>query len=49
MKSSEGRLGRWTLFLQDLDFFVQHVKGKENVVADALSRCCILIENKQEE
>jgi hypothetical protein len=26
-----------------LDFSVQHVKGKENVVADALSRCCIMV------
>jgi len=37
-KKLEGRLARWILALQEYDFTVQHVKGVENGVADALSR-----------
>ena len=29
---------RWLAFLREYDFEIQHIKGKENKVADALSR-----------
>ena len=32
------RLTRWSLLLQEYDIVIQHIKGKDNVVADALSR-----------
>lgn len=33
-----GRLARWAVQLSDYDFTVSYTPGKENVVADALSR-----------
>ena len=33
-----GRQARWMAFLSEFDFEVRHIKGKENKVADALSR-----------
>lgn len=33
-----GRLARWIMKLQQFDFDIKHVKGKNNVVPDALSR-----------
>ncbi|MFO0003049.1 MAG: Ty3/Gypsy family RNase HI domain-containing protein, partial [bacterium] len=41
MKSDTGRVARWRLFLQEFDFVIQHLEGKRNVVADALSRCLV--------
>lgn len=32
------RLMRWSLFLQAYDLDIRHIKGTENVIADALSR-----------
>ena len=32
------RQARWLYFLSEYDFEIQHIKGKENKVADALSR-----------
>lgn len=32
------RLTRWVLFLQQFDFKISHIKGKENIIADTLSR-----------
>ena len=32
------RQARWLSFLSEFDFEVRHIKGKENKVADALSR-----------
>ena len=37
-KNKNQRLTRWSLFLQEWDLEISHVKGKENVVPDALSR-----------
>lgn len=37
-KDLSGRLARWSLQLQSHKFTIRHVKGKDNVVADALSR-----------
>lgn len=38
IRDPRGRLGRWSLELQDCDFEVVHRPGTSNVVADALSR-----------
>ena len=32
------RKARWLYFLSEYDFEIQHIKGKENKVVDALSR-----------
>ena len=32
------RQARWLAFLSEYDFEIQHIKGKENKFADALSR-----------
>ena len=32
------RLMRWVLFLQGYDLDIRHIKGVDNVIADALSR-----------
>jgi len=37
MKNKNQRLTRWSLILQDLE--IKHIKGKDNVLADAFSRC----------
>lgn len=34
---------RWTLFLQKLNFVLKRMKGKQNVVEDALSRMSHLL------
>ncbi|KAM8718934.1 hypothetical protein ACLKA7_011611 [Drosophila subpalustris] len=38
LKDLSGRLARWSLSLQAFNFNVAHSKGKDNVVADMLSR-----------
>ena len=38
MKNHNQRLLRWGLLLQEYDMDICHIKGKENVIADALSR-----------
>ena len=38
MKTHNQRLLRWALFLQKFNLKVCHIKGKDNVIADALSR-----------
>ena len=37
MKNHNQRLLRWGLLLQEYNLHLEHIKGKENVVADALS------------
>ena len=32
------RQRQWSEFMSEYDFFISYIKGKENVVADALSR-----------
>ncbi len=49
MNSVEGRLARWRLMMQELDFTVQHIPGKENIIANSLSRCCVVVEDNEEE
>ena len=34
---------RWLVFLSEYDFEIQHIKGKENKVADALRRNVIFM------
>ena len=38
VKLSAGRLARWSLFLQGFSFTIHHRPGKQNKVADSLSR-----------
>ena len=39
MKNSNQRLLRWSLMLQEYNIEVRHIRGKDNVIADCLSRC----------
>ena len=42
----EGMLGRWSIQFQEYDFNIHHIKGTDNMLADAVSRqlvcaiCC---------
>ena len=38
MKNTNQRLLRWSLALQEYNLDIRHIRGKDNVVADALSR-----------
>ena len=38
MKNKDQRLLHWSLALQEYHLIIQHVKGKDNVIADALLR-----------
>ena len=38
MKNENQRLLRWSLMLQGYNLHINHVKGRDNVIADALSR-----------
>lgn len=33
------RIARYALVLQEFDFDLVHISGRENVIADSLSRC----------
>jgi hypothetical protein len=37
-KNKNRRLTRWSLYLQEYDLHIQHIAGKENILADSLSR-----------
>ena len=41
MKNKNRRLLNWSLMLQEHNLQIEHVKGKDNICADALSRSCI--------
>lgn len=38
MSNSNQRLMRWALIVQEYNLNLQHIRGKDNVVADVLSR-----------
>ena len=38
MKHKNQRLTRWSLLLQEYNLNIEHIAGKNNVIADALSR-----------
>ena len=38
MKNVSKKLMRWSLFLQEYQIEIHHIKGRENILADALSR-----------
>jgi len=40
----DGKVARWRMFLQELDFNISYIPGRLNVIADNLSRCCIGVE-----
>ena len=39
MKTKNRRLLAWSLFLQEYTLEIKHIRGKDNVLADSLSRC----------
>ena len=39
MKNKNRRLLNWSLLLQEYNLEIVHIKGKDNVIADSLSRC----------
>ena len=45
--SSDPKVLRWMVSIQEYDFDVQHIKGVDNKVADAFSRMCGIQEIKQ--
>ena len=40
MKNKNQKLTQWSLMLQEFDLEIYHVKGRDNIIADALSRIC---------
>ena len=43
------KVKRWKLLIQEYDFDILHIKGKDNTVADLLSRLCPISQNDDEE
>ena len=42
MKNKNQRLLRWSLLLQEYNLDIRHIKGKDNIISDALSRAWCL-------
>lgn len=40
LNKGSGKILRWKLSIQDFDFDIEHIKGTNNIMADALSRLC---------
>ena len=38
MKNKNQRLLKWSLLLQEYNLDIRHIKGKDNIISDALSR-----------
>ena len=38
MKNKNQKLLRWSLFLEEYNLDIRHIKGKDNIISDALSR-----------
>ena len=38
LKNKNQRLLRWSLLLQELNLDIRHIKGKDNIIPDALTR-----------
>jgi len=38
MQNKNQRLTRWALILQEYNLIIKHIKGKDNEIADAMSR-----------
>ena len=39
-RNKNQRLTRWSLFLQEYNLEIEHIKGRDNIVSDYLSRHC---------
>src|SRR6266536_3064657 len=38
-----GRITKWSELIESFPYVIKYIKGKENVVTDALSRKCMLV------
>ena len=43
-ESKNARVNRWKLALQEYKYTIEFIKGSDNVIADSLSRLCVLHE-----
>jgi hypothetical protein len=43
-ESKNARVNRWKLALQEYKYTIEFIKGSDNVIADSLSRLCVLQE-----